>query len=74
MPLTYHKEDNKIKCHHCDYELSAADLKCENCGSEVFSNTGFGTERIVDEVRRLFPMARIARLDSDIASRKKNLI
>ena len=71
VPLTYHKEDNKIKCHHCDYELSAADLKCENCGSEVFSNTGFGTERIVDEVRRLFPMARIARLDSDIASRKK---
>lgn len=71
VPLTYHKQENIIKCHHCEYEISVADLQCQKCGSTSFAKTGFGTQRIVDEIQRLFPRARICRLDKDIASKKK---
>lgn len=71
VPLTYHKQENIIKCHHCEYEISVADLQCLKCGSTSFAKTGFGTQRIVDEIQRMFPRARICRLDRDIASKKK---
>ncbi len=66
IALTYHKEDNMLKCHHCDYVEVKQDT-CPECGSKYLINTGFGTERIEDEVHRLFPMARTLRLDSDTA-------
>ena len=66
VPLTYHKLDNILKCHHCDYMEPYPEV-CEECGSSYFLKTGFGTERIEDEVHRLFPEARILRLDSDSA-------
>ena len=66
IALTYHKEDNMLKCHHCDYVEILEDL-CPECGSKYLSKTGFGTERIEAEVNRLFPSARTLRLDSDSA-------
>ena len=66
VPLTYHKLDNILKCHHCDYMEPYPEV-CEECGSTYFLKTGFGTERIEDEVHRLFPEARTLRLDSDSA-------
>lgn len=73
IPLTFHKDDNAIRCHHCGFEESAAALSCPACGAEVFGKTGFGTERAVDEVKRLFPAARIVRLDRDTAGRRHEL-
>lgn len=66
IALTYHKKDNMLKCHHCDY-VEILEDKCPECGSKYLSKTGFGTEKIEAEVNRLFPSARTLRLDSDSA-------
>ena len=66
IPLTYHKSDNMLKCHHCDY-VSQMPESCPECGSSYIMKTGFGTERIEEEVQRLFPGVRTLRLDSDSA-------
>ncbi len=66
IALTYHKSDNMLKCHHCDYVTKMPE-SCPECGSNYIMKTGFGTERIEDEVNRLFPEARTLRLDSDSA-------
>lgn len=64
IALTYHKSDNMLKCHHCDYVCKMPET-CPECGSNYIMKTGFGTERIEEEVNRLFPEARTLRLDSD---------
>ena len=66
IALTYHKADDMLKCHHCDYVMPYPDA-CPECGSKYISRIGFGTERVEDEVKRLFPDARTLRLDSDSA-------
>ena len=66
IPLTYHKSDDMLKCHHCDY-VELMPKVCPECGSQYIMKTGFGTERIEDEVNRLFPNAKTLRLDSDSA-------
>ena len=66
IALTYHKTDNMLKCHHCDYVCKMPET-CPECDSNYIMKTGFGTERIEDEVHRLFPEARTLRLDSDSA-------
>ena len=66
IPLTYHKSDNMMKCHHCDF-VEKMPEECPECGSKYIMKTGFGTERIQEEVERLFPGARTLRLDSDSA-------
>ena len=66
IPLTYHKSDDMLKCHHCNFVSKMPDT-CPECGSKYIMKTGFGTERIEEEVQRLFPEARTLRLDSDSA-------
>ena len=66
IALTYHKSDLMLKCHHCDYVEKYPEV-CPECGSPYLMKTGFGTERIEEEVNRLFPEARTLRLDSDSA-------
>ncbi len=66
IALTFHKSDNMLKCHHCDY-VQVMPETCPECGSKYLMKTGFGTERIEEEVHRLFPEARTLRLDSDSA-------
>ena len=66
ISLTYHKADNMLKCHHCDFVMKMPEV-CPECGSNYIMKTGFGTERIEEEVNRLFPEARTLRLDSDSA-------
>lgn len=72
IALTYHREDNMLKCHHCGHvELNVE--SCPECGSKYLSRSGFGTERIVDEVVKLFPNARVLRLDSDVGEVRNNI-
>ena len=66
VPLTYHQSDNMLKCHHCDYVAPMNDA-CPECGSTFLMKVGFGSEKIEEEVKRLFPSARTLRLDSDSA-------
>ena len=69
IALTHHAAEGVLKCHHCDFTARTSDL-CPACkGSRVRSH-GAGTERVEEEVKKLFPKARIARMDSDATSRK----
>ena len=72
IALTYHKKDNMLKCHHCDYVEPLGET-CPECGDAHLIKTGFGTERIEEEVQRLFPSARTLRLDSDSAKNKSKI-
>ena len=72
IALTYHKSDNMLKCHHCDYVEPYPEV-CPKCGSRHILKTGFGTEKIQEEVERLFPSARTLRLDSDSAKNKTKI-
>jgi primosomal protein N' (replication factor Y) len=68
--LTYHKGIRKLVCHYCGYSVPVAS-KCENCNSTGMVTRGFGTEKIEDEIKIVFPDARVARLDQD-TTRNKN--
>jgi primosomal protein N' (replication factor Y) len=70
--LTYHKQDNMLKCHHCDYVMQYPET-CPECGSTKIMRVGFGTERLVKELQLLFPEASIGRLDSDIGKVRNNI-
>ena len=72
IALTYHKSDNMLKCHHCDYVEPYPEM-CPECGSQHLLKTGFGTEKIQEEVERLFPSAKTLRLDSDSAKNKTKI-
>lgn len=72
IALTYHKEDEMLKCHHCGFVEMSVD-ECPECGSKYLSRYGFGTEKIVDEVKKLFPHARVLRLDSDVGEVRNNI-
>lgn len=69
VSLTYHKSNNASVCHYCGKSFSIP-RACPKCGTRAFHGIGFGTERIEDMVRILFPQARVARLDIDSVSTK----
>jgi primosomal protein N' (replication factor Y) len=66
--LTYHKGISKLLCHYCGY-TSEMPSKCGNCGSPGLVTRGFGTEKIEDEIKIVFPEAR-GRMDQDTTRRK----
>lgn len=67
---TYHKNRSSLICHYCGHTTSVA-VRCEECGSDEIKPRGFGTEKIEDEIRLLFPEARVARMDLDTTRAKK---
>ncbi len=69
VSLTYHSALHQLRCHHCDYRRRVPSL-CHRCQGTRLRLLGVGTERVEEETRRLFPSARILRLDSDTTSRK----
>ncbi|MCR4602081.1 MAG: primosomal protein N' [Prevotella sp.] len=64
VSLTLHRSMNQLTCHYCGntYRIPA---ECPACGSKQLQGRGYGTEKIEDQVRDIFPMARIARMDLD---------
>lgn len=64
VSLTYHRSIGKLKCHYCGFSLMIPSL-CESCGSAEIATVGFGTEKIEDELRMVFPDARVGRMDQD---------
>ena len=64
VSLTYHRSMNVLTCHYCGYTY-AVPHQCPNCESTELLGRGYGTEKIEDRVRELFPEARIARMDLD---------
>lgn len=70
VSLIYHKNQNILKCHYCGY-TSSVPAECPNCHSTDLKMHGFGTERIEDDLKVVFPDANSARLDLD-TTRTKN--
>lgn len=68
--LTYHKGENRLVCHYCGYSIPVQ-AKCGNCNTTGLVTRGFGTEKIEDEIKIVFPSARVARMDQD-TTRNKN--
>lgn len=64
VSLTYHRSMNLLTCHYCGYTYPVP-KQCPNCESTELLGRGYGTEKIEDRVRELFPEARIARMDLD---------
>lgn len=63
VPMTLHLRAKELRCHYCGYRTPIPPA-CPQCGGELKS-IGFGTERIEDEIRELFPEARVLRMDLD---------
>ena len=68
--LTFHKGINRLVCHYCGYTVNLPH-NCGNCNSTGLATRGFGTEKIEDEIKIVFPAARVARMDQD-TTRNKN--
>ncbi|MGN1234431.1 MAG: primosomal protein N' [Christensenellaceae bacterium] len=70
VPLTYHLEENCLKCHYCGtkYRMPAA---CPVCGGVSLRYGGTGTQRVVYDLKKLYPAARILRMDNDTTSGKE---
>ena len=66
VALTHHQDQDRLVCHYCGY-TEAVPERCPHCQSSAIKRYGVGTEKVEAEVRRLFPTARVARLDRDTA-------
>ena len=64
VSLTYHKGIGRMVCHYCGFSTGIPS-SCGNCRSAGLASRGFGTEKIEDEIRIVFPSARVARMDQD---------
>ena len=73
VAMTYHKRRNILQCHYCGYYRKPVTV-CPECGSMDVMYSGFGTEQVEQELQRLFPLYRVARLDTDIVSSDRTVI
>lgn len=71
ITLTYHKRENSLRCHYCDYQQPVPG-ECPACSSKILQDFGAGTERVEDTVAGLFPGARVSRMDLDTTGRKNS--
>lgn len=69
IPKTYHRTDNRLRCHLCGEE-EPAPLRCPNCKSTNIRMRGKGTQKIEDSVQKILPNARIYRMDADSMAQK----
>lgn len=69
VSLVYHKEENVLKCHYCQRRYAMLDL-CPECKSPHIKQGFVGTERVVEHVNKMFPSARIIRMDNDTTRSK----
>jgi primosomal protein N' (replication factor Y) len=69
LALTYHAREETLSCHQCNYRKAIPE-KCPVCWSRRIRYLGLGTERVEDEVRRAFPLARTLRWDRDVTGGK----
>ncbi|MBV8197763.1 MAG: primosomal protein N' [Candidatus Eremiobacteraeota bacterium] len=68
IALAVHRGERLLRCHYCDFQMPLMKC-CESCGADSITELGVGTERVVEEVRRLFPDALVLRMDSDTTTR-----
>ncbi len=64
ISMTYHHANEKLMCHYCGYSTPFTDT-CSNCGKKDVRYSGFGTQKIEEEIKRLLPTVRVLRMDTD---------
>ncbi len=69
ITLTYHKTTNNLRCHYCGFTKHKDD-NCPNCHENALNYLGLGTEKVEAELNKLFPSARVVRMDQDTTSKK----
>ena len=69
IPLTYHKNANKLNCHYCNH-TTYKPKKCPSCNSEAINEFGMGTEKLEEEVNKIFDKAKTIRMDIDTTRKK----
>ncbi len=69
IPLTYHKVSNTSRCHYCGYGTKKLDV-CPNCKSKNVSFYGIGTQKLEEEIKKMFDNANVIRMDADTTSTK----
>jgi primosomal protein N' (replication factor Y) len=68
IALSVHRGEGLLRCHYCDFQMPVVTV-CPACGAKSIAALGIGTERVVEEIARLFPHARVLRMDSDTTTR-----
>lgn len=68
VSLAVHRSESLLRCHYCDHR-EPLPSRCAHCGSDGVGELGPGTERVVEEMSRLFPSAHVVRMDSDTTTR-----
>ena len=71
IALTYHSKGNKLRCHYCGYEISPFN-SCPECNSKSIKYSGSGTQKLEEEVNKIFPDASTIRMDVDTVSKKNS--
>lgn len=71
VPLVYHKPQQALMCHHCGHTVRPLPRLCPECGGKL-NYSGFGTQRVEEELSQLLPGARILRMDQDSTSQKNS--
>lgn len=69
VPMVYHKAQQRLLCHYCGRTISPPPERCPECGGPL-RYSGFGTQRVEEELAELFPTARILRMDQDSTGQK----
>jgi primosomal protein N' (replication factor Y) len=69
ISLTYHRYSQQMKCHYCGHEAIVPNI-CPECGSDHIRYFGTGTQKVEEELGKIFPEARVIRMDVDTTSRK----
>ena len=69
VSMTYHSVENRLRCHYCDQETPVPSV-CPECGSRYIKHFGVGTQRVEEEVKRLFPGVTTLRMDNDTTRTK----
>lgn len=71
ISMTYHSANNRLMCHYCGYSIPFA-VSCPSCGAENIRYSGFGTQRVEQELKIRFPDARVIRMDADTTANKNS--
>lgn len=69
ITLTYHKTSNMLRCHYCGYADNKKDV-CPSCKEKSIKQIGSGTEKVEEEIKKIFPLASVLRMDRDTTSKK----
>lgn len=69
VSLVLHRDENRLKCHYCGKQFKVLD-RCPNCGSERIKQGAVGTQKVVEELQKLFPEVKVLRMDADTTSKK----